>query len=417
MPTAAWTWMIYLATHNNVASAGEQSVQRMREARLDGQVRVLVQQATPTSCVRLEVGADPELVADLGSIDSGDPATLIDFVRWSVQTAPADRYALVLWSHGTGWEPSEMARVAAQRPAQVPVTTGELTQRGDDDEGRQIFFSSSLREILAQPTPPERAVAFDDGSGHSLDTVELGQVAAAAASLTGRDRLDLIAMNACQMSSAEVAFELRDHARVYVASQEDMPVQSLPYDLILTQLATAPDTSAEDLGRMIVRSYCGYFRDNPLDWGKRGLPRGVTLSAVSLPHAAQLSTATQALAAALRDSVGDQLKPVWAAHRAAHRFKFRLVDLASFCRGLLAQPELDSASSAAAQAVLDVFAGANLLLAREHTDPFYDDTGGLTTYLMPPMPGKRLSPYYAQTAYAGSTGWGEFLAAYHAAGR
>ena len=65
MPTAAWTWMIYLATHNNVASAGEQSVQRMREARLDGQVRVLVQQATPTSCVRLEVGADPELVADL----------------------------------------------------------------------------------------------------------------------------------------------------------------------------------------------------------------------------------------------------------------------------------------------------------------------------------------------------------------
>lgn len=412
MADAAWTWMIYLATHNNVAGAGEQSLERMRQAQLDSNVRVLVQQATPAGCTRRELGAQPELVADLGRVDSGEPATLVEFVRWAIATAPAERYALVLWSHGTGWEPSEMTRVAAQQPAVVPVTTDELIQRGEDDEGRQVFFAPTIREMLAQPTPPERAIAFDDGSGHSLDTVELGQAVAAIATQLQRP-LDLLCMNACQMSSAEVAFEVREHAQVYVASQEDMPVQSLPYDEILTGLVAAPATGAEDLGRSIVASYCAYFRAHPLDWGKRGLPRGVTLTAVRLSQAERLGVAARTLAEALSADLTAQIKPIWAAHRAAHRFKFRLFDLASFCNGLLAQPGLEPATGTAAQALLSLLSGPDLLLAREHSDPFYDDTGGLTTYLMPPMPGKRLSPYYSRTAYAGATGWGDFLSAYH----
>ena len=56
-----------------------------------------------------------------------------------------------------------------------------------------------------------------------------------------------------------------------------------------------------------------------------------------------------------------------------------------------------------------------LVLAQEHTAAVYDDVGGLTTYLMPPSPGKSMSPYYAETAYAQATGWGDFLAAYYAA--
>jgi hypothetical protein len=105
MTTVSWTWMIYLATHNNAADAGEESVARMHQAQLGDGVRVLVQQSTPACTVRRVVGAAPELVADLGQVDSGDPGTLIDFIHWAAATAPAERYALVLWSHGSGWEP------------------------------------------------------------------------------------------------------------------------------------------------------------------------------------------------------------------------------------------------------------------------------------------------------------------------
>jgi hypothetical protein len=105
MATTSWTWMIYLATYNNAAQAGEESVARMRQAQLSDEVRVLVQQSTPSQTVRRVIGAAPELVADLGQVDSGDPGTLIDFIHWAAATAPAERYALVLWSHGSGWEP------------------------------------------------------------------------------------------------------------------------------------------------------------------------------------------------------------------------------------------------------------------------------------------------------------------------
>lgn len=38
-------------------------------------------------------------------LNMGDPQTLIDFATWAIQTYPADKYALILWGHGTGWAP------------------------------------------------------------------------------------------------------------------------------------------------------------------------------------------------------------------------------------------------------------------------------------------------------------------------
>src|SRR5947208_9558683 len=121
MAQASWTWMIYLATHNNAAEVGEESVARMRAIAPNKDVRVLVQQSTLERTTRHIIGASPEIAADLGQIDSGAPETLLDFIRWAARTAPAKRYALVLWSHGSGWAPSEMERLAQRQPAAVPV--------------------------------------------------------------------------------------------------------------------------------------------------------------------------------------------------------------------------------------------------------------------------------------------------------
>jgi len=412
MPESAWTWMIYLATHNNAAEVGEESVARMRAGAPNKDVRVLVQQSTLERTTRHVIGASPEIAADLGTIDSGAPETLLDFIRWAAKTAPAERYALVLWSHGSGWAPSEMARVAQQQPAAVPVTVGELTQRGESDTAGQIFFSSSLGELLAQPTPSERAIAFDDGSGHSLDTIELGRAIAKAAQELGRP-IDLVGMNACQMSSAEVAYQLRGSAEVYVASQEDMPVQGWPYDDILPRLAAQPDMDAATLGTLVVERYLSYFQAHQLPWGQDGLPAGVTLAATRLDGIPKLAGAVQSLAASLQGDIATLGDAIWAAHAKAHKFKFQLYDLASFCRALAAAASGTPAAEAA-NAVLAALDDPTLMLKRAHLGRAYDDTGGLTTYLLPPGTGTPISPYYAETAYAQATKWGEFLAAYHA---
>lgn len=411
-----WTWIIYLATHNNAADAGAASLDRIRAAPLAGGVRVLAQQATPGGTSRHVFGDGAPRASAIGATDAGDPATLLECVRWAAGAAPAERYALVLWSHGSGWEPSEMQRQAQQaRPAPSPVTPGELRERAAGGaDGRRVFFSPSLRRLLERPTPAERAIAFDDGSGHSLDAVELGGVARDAAALLGRP-LDLLGMNACQMASAEVAYEARGGARVFVASQEDMPVESWPYDDILPRLAAQPAMDAASLGKLIVERYCAFFRAISLPWGKEGLPAGATLSAVSLGRIEGLAQAVAALAAALRANIDLQLAAVWAAHRASRAFQFRLHDIATFCRALAAQPSVAPAVAAAAQAALAAMGDPALVLAQGHTAPAYDGIGGLTTYLNPPTPGRELSPFYAETAYAKATGWGDFLSAYYAA--
>ncbi len=265
-----WTWIIYLATHNDAADAGAASLDRVRAAALGAGVRVLAQQATPSGTSRHLFGDGAPRSSDIGATDAGDPATLLDCVRWAVQEAPAERYALVLWSHGSGWEPSEMARLAQQAPpTPVPVTAGELQQRAaSGEDGRRVFFSSSMRRLLQRPTPAERAIAFDDGSGHSLDAVELGGVVRNAATLLGRP-LDLLGMNACQMASAEVAYEARAGARVFVASQEDMPAESWPYDDILPRLVAQPDMDAAVLGKLIVERYCAFFPRHQPTVGER----------------------------------------------------------------------------------------------------------------------------------------------------
>jgi hypothetical protein len=354
-------------------------------------------------------------VTDLGAnVDSGAPETVVDFVRWAKDTAPAQRYALVLWSHGSGWEPSEIERLTLPEPPAEPVTEDEFTERGAEDEGRQVFFSSTMRRLITRPTRRERAVAYDDGSGHSLDTIELGDMAAKAHQVLGQP-LDLLGMNACQMSNAEVVYQVRDDARVYVASEEDMPVESLPYDDILTRLAAQPDMEAEAVGRLIVERYCEFYRNSSVPWGKWGMPRGATLAAVALEKAQSLADATESLATALNADMEGQVAAVWDAHKRAHKFKFRLYDLGSFCRVLAEQASASTATVDAARAVLAALEDPAFTLARDHTSPFYDDVAGLTTYLMAPSFARSMSPHYAETAYAQHTGWGDFIAAYHAA--
>ena len=42
-----------------------------------------------------------------GERNTGDPATLVDFVKWGVQQAPAQHYVLQMWGHGGGTDGSQ----------------------------------------------------------------------------------------------------------------------------------------------------------------------------------------------------------------------------------------------------------------------------------------------------------------------
>ena len=105
--------------------------------------------------------------------------------------------------------------------------------------GRRVLFRTTLRSLLEPDKPSERAILFDDGTGHSLDTLELSRVTGAIAEVVGQP-LGLLGMDACLMANLEVAYEVRNSVRYLVASEELVPGHSWPYPGSSTHYATTP---------------------------------------------------------------------------------------------------------------------------------------------------------------------------------
>jgi hypothetical protein len=88
-----------------------------------------------------------------------------------------------------------------------------------------IMTSARGRRLTYRRRPDVRAargLAYDDGSADCLDNGELSQVLAQAHARLGRP-LDILGLDACLMAMLEVAYQMREHARILVASQAIEP--------------------------------------------------------------------------------------------------------------------------------------------------------------------------------------------------
>ena len=145
------------------------------------------------------------VVMPLGEVNMGDPHTLVTFARWAIENYPADRVALILSDHGSGWP-------------------GGWT---DED-----------------PAPAEM-----------LDLYELDQALQEIRDYTGIDHFDVVGFDACLMSHLEVASALAPHANVMVASQEVEPTLGWAYAAFLQELASDPAMTGSELAESIVDTY------------------------------------------------------------------------------------------------------------------------------------------------------------------
>ena len=125
-----------------------------------------------------------------------DPATLSDFIRWGVETCPAEKYALVLWDHGGG------------------AKTGLFIDELHDNAFMDL---SQLRQALADGGAAFEAVLID----------------------------------ACMMANLETAVALQDSARWMIASEESVPGNGTAMKEWLQELLNNPGIDGERLGRNI----------------------------------------------------------------------------------------------------------------------------------------------------------------------
>ena len=157
--------------------------------------------------------AGPEVVDAWGEADTSDPGTLRAFVRTAADH-PAERRAIVLWDHGN---------------VNVYGTDEEETARGAPMTVEEIAWAF-------------RRDALDPAGGYHT--------------------FDLVAFNACLMSSLAALKALAPLAPILVASAEVMPGAGLDHAGLMAAMRL-PDLTPRELARRIVRDYEAYYVAHP----------------------------------------------------------------------------------------------------------------------------------------------------------
>jgi hypothetical protein len=272
--TRKWTFMVYMAGDNgkvfedgtqlmdNLVGCGWDNIRGMNRVGSTSEVAVVVQYDTldANETPRLYVDQSSpvgQLVEKMPPINTGNPKNLTDFVVWAEKRYPAERYALVLWNHGTGWKEDDIykryreAEQASQRDYLVRAVRSRKRLL------KHSFFLPTAAKIMSIENDEVRAICYDDTSMDFLDNRDLVNALSDAEAQTGQ-RLSVLGMDACLMSMIEVAYQIREHADYMVGSQEIEEGTGWPYDKILRKLVDSPKMSPLDLSKLIVTEFGEY---------------------------------------------------------------------------------------------------------------------------------------------------------------
>ena len=156
-------------------------------------------------------------LADLGEVNMADSKTLVDFVTWSMQKYPADKYVLILSDHGMGW----------------PGGWTDASATGS----------------------PNRAIPLEGAIGNAIYLNDLDKALGDIRNQTKLAKFEVIGLDACLMAQLEVFSALAPHAHYAVASQETEPSLGWAYTSFLGTLAANPDIDGATLSKAIVQSY------------------------------------------------------------------------------------------------------------------------------------------------------------------
>jgi len=213
--------MVYMAGDNNLSGALLNDLGEMEAVGSTGLVNVIVQIDTFGGAAKrfLVKRGRSILLEDLGEQNMADPQILRDFVLWAKTQFPADRYALILSSHGDG---------LAKRVPYHPKERIQWKILQDDTDGVRCCLSNTLvRQALE-----DAGIYFD-----------------------------LLGFDASQMGQIETAYEFRNLSDILVFSQETGEAHGWDYTVLLRALGNNPLMEGRELARVIVDSYRTFYEE------------------------------------------------------------------------------------------------------------------------------------------------------------
>lgn len=259
----AWTVLVFMAADNNLEKSAIDDLMEMAQVDTGANLNLVVQIDRAQGYYELGVGTLPPFTStkrievrgralhelmDLGELNTGDPATLSDFIAFGASSYPAEHTLLVLWDHGNSW-----------------LGYGS-------DESTPDVDHLSLEEIRQ---------ALRSGSQRA-----------------GVSAFDLIGFDACLMATYDVLPVMAPFTRYLLASEELEPGHGWDYTK-LAVLGQRPEITVPELGRVLADGFYQQARSE-------GVHTGVTLALLDLSQLAALDTALGGLVAALDRGVAGQ---------------------------------------------------------------------------------------------------------------
>ena len=403
-----WTVMVYLDANVNdslntegivnfkqMEAAPNSPIDTTDPANPTPYVETIVQYAMyGQTCKLYEVqhSTDPtnitsHLIQDLGAVDMGNPTSLNTFVTRCQTDYPAEHYALIIWDHGSGWDPASDARLRART-----VNTG--------GKGKSAI------------TP--RAIAFDDTTGHVIRDVDL------SSALTVRDPIDIVATDACLMSMLEVGYQIRHQADYLMGSEEETPLEGFNYTDLVSKVVSSYATLAP-------KDYAAYMAQDAFQhWTvDLGYTNSLCTSAMDLSHVDTVASSVNSLANSLLAVKGSSATQIKAVDAGVARFSpdsalsaapsgypygnGPFVDLYDYASQISANVSDSSVHSAASDTMSNV---TSAIVANYHTtDVPYTRAHGMSIYLPSANDYLNAGPAasYPMLDFAANTAWPTWL--------
>jgi len=354
--TTSWTFAIYVNGDNNLERYWEDFSRPALEnipANADVKIVAMMDWVAQNGSSLYDISGGVVTLVDTyeEEMNYGDGATFQWFITEVATLYPSDKLGITMWDHGYAW----------------------------------------------------RYISDDSTSGDEITMDEL-QTAIEGAGVS----IDILSFDACNMAAVEVVYEVAQTGLVdlMVASEETIPENGFPYDLMWTQVAQDPTRTPAQVAVDMVDGWAAYY--DPLSWattvGLSAIDVGVIGSSIATLDTwvaemhANLGAYARYYKTALKDSYS-----AWAT--------YKHVDMADLGDTLLANSKIKDADLRTAianmialvdSAVLAVWGGQGA-----------EDARGLTIWWGVRGDWSSYAPAYAEVDFAVDLGWYDFLVDYN----
>lgn len=335
-----WTCLFYLCGDNYLAKDVEDDFREICAAGASPALNVAVQIDRPTGAARYVLPErrrrrPPAPFADLGNVNTGDPAAAIDFLSWGMREFPSTRLAVILSGPGL---PTIPRTGRAAGPAR-----DQLFTLFPDETSRDALNAAELRRL------------FEESLGHAR-----------------RRQVDVVGLDSCSHAFLEVAYQLEGLATFLVAPQTFFPGQGWPYQRLLSAWRRRRPADPESLARLLVSEVIATYRQTKA-------PPPIALSAIDLRALEQVARALDTLTLGLMQCLGDKtvLNALKDTRRSAQGIEWPenvdLIEVLSLAERMLQRRKARASNvfgeKARAAALVDLFARARAVVRGETGGP------------------------------------------------